>query len=471
MKKLLLSAFAAFACVATNAAEATFDFTGTGDVYGLTRTTDNNAEYYQTGATITSDGVTIGILGSGDASGEYGNGIRLWSDGLRVMKKSGLTISAGTDNITAITVTTTKNNGPASFDVNTTESFTLDASDKKIGTWEGGVTPVTLINNADKGLKGTVCITKITITYGGQADTRKDAGLAFSEEKVTIEMGDPFTAPTLTKATTADVTYASDKTSVATVDASTGAVTIVGVGSARITASAAANEEYKAGSASYLITVNEKIIIPDNSIFYSHLGDGFSFDNPEGLEIWKANNYGLVGSGFINQAPNAAIAVVYTTDFIDLTAVKDITLTFQNAFNQYRLNNVLIPVADFKDYAYIVARAEGETAWTVVTEPTAPAAFSWDFYDNAPVSLEAFKGKKIQLGFRYHSTADVAGTWEVKAINISAISDSSAIDAIETETTEAPVEYFNLQGQPVANPANGLFIKRQGNKVEKVIVK
>ncbi|MDE6377144.1 MAG: hypothetical protein K2K72_00190, partial [Duncaniella sp.] len=34
----------------------------------------------------------------------------------------------------------------------------------------------------------------------------------------------------------------------------------------------------------------------------------------------------------------------------------------------------------------------------------------------------------------------------------------------------APVEYYNLQGVRVANPENGLYIRRQGNKVEKVIL-
>ncbi len=34
----------------------------------------------------------------------------------------------------------------------------------------------------------------------------------------------------------------------------------------------------------------------------------------------------------------------------------------------------------------------------------------------------------------------------------------------------APVEYFNLQGVRVANPENGLYIRRQGNKVEKVFL-
>ncbi len=35
----------------------------------------------------------------------------------------------------------------------------------------------------------------------------------------------------------------------------------------------------------------------------------------------------------------------------------------------------------------------------------------------------------------------------------------------------APVEYFNLQGVRVANPENGLYIRRQGNKAAKVYVK
>ena len=35
----------------------------------------------------------------------------------------------------------------------------------------------------------------------------------------------------------------------------------------------------------------------------------------------------------------------------------------------------------------------------------------------------------------------------------------------------APVEYFNLQGVRVANPENGLYIRRQGNKVSKIYVR
>ncbi len=47
-------------------------------------------------------------------------------------------------------------------------------------------------------------------------------------------------------------------------------------------------------------------------------------------------------------------------------------------------------------------------------------------------------------------------------------SNTTGIDSIEAEN--APVEYYNLQGVRVANPENGIFIRRQGNKVEKVIM-
>lgn len=47
----------------------------------------------------------------------------------------------------------------------------------------------------------------------------------------------------------------------------------------------------------------------------------------------------------------------------------------------------------------------------------------------------------------------------------------SGIDGVVTDDAVAPVEYFNLQGIHVANPAGGLFIRRQGSETTKVLVK
>lgn len=48
------------------------------------------------------------------------------------------------------------------------------------------------------------------------------------------------------------------------------------------------------------------------------------------------------------------------------------------------------------------------------------------------------------------------------------MSEDNAVEGIEIDNSNAPVEYFNLQGVKVTNPDNGLFIKVQGNKVSKV---
>lgn len=57
--------------------------------------------------------------------------------------------------------------------------------------------------------------------------------------------------------------------------------------------------------------------------------------------------------------------------------------------------------------------------------------------------------------------------WFIDNIKLSKAS-SSGIEGIVAED-EAPVEYYNLQGIRVAEPTNGLYIRRQGNKATKVV--
>ena len=56
----------------------------------------------------------------------------------------------------------------------------------------------------------------------------------------------------------------------------------------------------------------------------------------------------------------------------------------------------------------------------------------------------------------------------VDMVNVSSEGDAGVAGVIAEEN--APVEYFNLQGIRVANPENGIFVRRQGNKVEKVVL-
>ena len=49
--------------------------------------------------------------------------------------------------------------------------------------------------------------------------------------------------------------------------------------------------------------------------------------------------------------------------------------------------------------------------------------------------------------------------------------DQATTGVADMVEENAPVEYFNLNGMKVANPTEGIFIRRQGSKTEKVVVK
>lgn len=59
----------------------------------------------------------------------------------------------------------------------------------------------------------------------------------------------------------------------------------------------------------------------------------------------------------------------------------------------------------------------------------------------------------------------------LKSITITYAPYVSGIGDLEADSADAPVEYYNLQGVRIENPESGLYIRRQGNKTTKVLIK
>ena len=85
--------------------------------------------------------------------------------------------------------------------------------------------------------------------------TKEQAGLAYAETEHTANVGEDFAEPALTNPNNLTVTYSSSNTTLATVNATTGEVTILAAGKVTITATTAGDATYAAGSASYNITI------------------------------------------------------------------------------------------------------------------------------------------------------------------------------------------------------------------------
>lgn len=198
------------------------------------------------GATLTKDGITLTLEEGTSASGLG----KLATAEYRLYKGNILTVSSTIGNITNIEFTCTANNtskyGPGCFAAQNGYTFK-----DKVGTWVGNATSVVFTAETAQ-----VRAKTIKVTVGGAAgETKKDAKLAFSEEKVNHEVGTDFTSPTFSWETTATVKFSSDNEAVATVNAE-GVISLgTEEGKAVITAEAAENDKYAAGKATCTIYV------------------------------------------------------------------------------------------------------------------------------------------------------------------------------------------------------------------------
>ncbi len=91
------------------------------------------------------------------------------------------------------------------------------------------------------------------------------ARLAWSEESYEADLSSSNTFPSLTNTNGVSVSYSSTNTDAATINPSTGAISLVAVGSTTIKATFTGNETYKANEVSYTLTVSNSVLRADIS--------------------------------------------------------------------------------------------------------------------------------------------------------------------------------------------------------------
>lgn len=138
--------------------------------------------------------------------------------------------------------------------VNGADAQALDGTELSDYTFDFNTTePITeLVINATK----RIYLKSITVNYSSASSDLKPADLSFGEQTTfSVDFGQKFTAPALINPNGLAVSYSSDNEEVATVDAATGALTIKSYGNVRITAESEETAEFKAGKASYSLSV------------------------------------------------------------------------------------------------------------------------------------------------------------------------------------------------------------------------
>ena len=155
----------------------------------------------------------------------------------------------------------------------------------------------------------------------GQADVvfyragLPSAGISFPQSSYSVDLGETFTAPTLENLNSVTVTYSSSDPDVATVDASSGAVSIVAAGTTTITASFAGNSTYSATEASYELTVVDPNVehwvktaianITASDVFVIVGDDGYAMSNDNGTTSAPAATAVTIAANALSAIPAA----------------------------------------------------------------------------------------------------------------------------------------------------------------------
>lgn len=420
---------------------ATFDFTGE-SAYGMTLLSGSTKDYNADPTVCIEGDVTLTLNGQ----------TRWWKatngNELRFYKGSNMTFKVPEGNVITKVELTSKS--PAKF-----ESAVGTYAN---GTWTGSANSVVISTNITE---KNAPISSAVVTYqSSSAPMKKDPALSFSETTASGVVGEAFVAPTLTKATTAAVAYTSSDEAVATVNAETGEVTLLAAGETKITATAAENDEYNGGSASYTLTVTtpalDVVKEPYSESFETGFGS-FVLDNvnlSEGLSyVWAIDkSYKCAkASAYVNKK-NLPSESWLVSPWIELSAAEVIrSLYFDHAVSKY-FGNV-------SEEATLWIKVEGGD-WTQITSiayPEVPQDKSFSPFETQAVSLAGYEGKKIKVGFKYVSTDEAAGTWEIRNFKVS--TDVSGINEIKADKLDVNAPVYNLAGQRVNANAKGILIQ------------
>lgn len=194
----------------------------------------------------------------------------------------------------------------------------------------------------------------------------------------------------------------------------------------------------------------------------------FNFTDPSTLTpaytVADAKADGTTGNSLIEVDD-----VAFTVSEISVTAVKGTGTTKSRLYYQTAADVWSYRV--YKNYEIKVASSNDNTITKVTmvcTKGGDKVAAPAEGTQNAVAKLvewTAPAGGVSTVSFATTSTV------VIETITVTATNNLSGVEGVTVADENAPVEFFNLQGIRVENPENGLYIRRQGNSVSKVVIR
>lgn len=208
-------------------------------------------------------------------------------------------------------------------------------------------------------------------------------------------------------------------------------------------------------------------VIPDGSKFQlveniDNAGQYvFVANNKYGVQFPSTKNYGYWSTAAADVTEDSFVGDVVNAIVISAVEGKEGTYTMKDSSNRYLGQDL-----------------EHKNTFQLVTDAAdAIVGCEWTITFNADkkvIVTNTKTGRQVMQDPQYGSfgcykDAEIKDTFVLPQL-FKAVAGDSAVDEIEAEVAGEAV-YYNLQGVRVAEPENGIYIKVQGNKATKVLVR
>ena len=124
--------------------------------------------------------------------------------------------------------------------------------------------------------------------------------------------------------------------------------------------------------------------------------------------VWSYNSSKYMKASAYYNKKNLEAESWLISPEIDATSEKNAYLSFQHV-QKYFVNS--------SNEFTLWAQKDGG-AWTQVTIPNYSTGKDWTLVDSGTIDLSAFAGGKIRFAFKYVSSSEAAGTWEIKNVKV-----------------------------------------------------
>ena len=292
---------------------------------------------------------------------------------------------------------------------------------------------------------------KITIT-------KATATLTFSAETATATLGAEFQTPTLTVTPEGleGVKYTSSNTDVATVNETTGAVTLVAAGETTITAKFAGNDNYEAAEASYTLTVNRAqsegygLWINDIQVTEDNYFDvlGNSTDSKSGTIVFNPEKNTLVMTNDVSNVEIESRLESLTLHINDVNKVKSIH--FNNLGDATKTGKLTITTNGNFPGQLLITNDAGKSAISGFSELT----LEQDLLFVEPELVELKNGELYQYDFKKVDPTDPESKL-IKDDATEAICNAVTIGVIITPLTQNVTVLLSKGDDFIVKDANG----------------